>query len=500
VIAVVGTTGVGKSRLAVELALSVKSNPIDRSPGPGLWKNGRVINADAMQTYRGLDIISNRMPPEEQCGIDHLLMNIRGVGDDYVVGEWVHDATDLIEESHQRDAVPIVAGGTLYWIQHLLFPERLASDPKNQSKVSADAVLQSPELSAAISTLPEPLLSLYQHLPDRGSVSSMSEENIYNLHELLRRIDPDMAQRWHWKDSRKVLRSLEIIKESGRLASHVMRDQDSTKSLPKYRALIFWVYANPTLLEPRLDERVDQMVQEGLLREIHELRAAATLSDDPEVQSKGLFQSIGYKEFEAYFNACPPRSGGDSTDLLVPDPSSPAASLFNEGLAQMKLATRQYARRQAKWLKNKLIPAVTASSSTEANRVWIYLLDASELGDSWELNVRDKAVSLMEQFLSNRDDDMPDPQSLSDLAAELLQPQRSTLLPSESLSARRKRVCEICTKDSSRPIMIEEGKEWRAHVKSRGHKNHASRGQRSEKPRKVKVEQQKVTAMDIDTT
>ena len=96
VIAVVGTTGVGKSRLAVELALSAKSNPIDRSPGPGLWKNGRVLSADAMQAYSGLEIITNKIPAEEQCGIDHLLMNIKSVGDDYVVGEWVRDATGLV--------------------------------------------------------------------------------------------------------------------------------------------------------------------------------------------------------------------------------------------------------------------------------------------------------------------------------------------------------------------------------------------------------------------
>ena len=98
VVAIVGTTGVGKSRLAVELALSLKSNPVDRSPGAGLWKNGRVLNADAMQAYRGLNIITNKIPLEEQCGIDHLLMNIRAVGDDYVVGEWVHDATNLVRD------------------------------------------------------------------------------------------------------------------------------------------------------------------------------------------------------------------------------------------------------------------------------------------------------------------------------------------------------------------------------------------------------------------
>jgi len=152
----------------------------------------------------------------------------------------------------------------------------------------------------------------------------------------------------------------------------------------------------------------------------------------------------------------------------------------------MKLATRQYARRQVKWVKKKLIPAVMASPSAEANRVWIYILDASELGDAWELGVRNKAVSIMKQFLSNQDDNMPDPRASSDVAAELLQPQRSLLLPSELLSVRRKRVCEICTEDPLRPIMIEEGKEWEVHTKSKGHKSRAGREQYLERIRKLK--------------
>ncbi len=112
---------------------------------------------------------------------------------------------------------------------------------------------------------------------------------------------------------------------------------------------------------------------------------------------------------------------------------------------------------------------------------------------------------------------MPDPRVLSDLAAELLQPQRSSLLyvsnlsrsvlladlfilcfrPSESLSVHRKRICEICTEDPSRPIMIEEGKEWKVHVKSRGHKNKAGREQHLERIRRLK-EALKATAKGID--
>lgn len=77
-IAICGTTGVGKSRLAVELALAI---------------SGKVINADAMQVYHGLDILTNKIQPNEQRGVEHVLMNFKKPGEQYVVGEWVRDAT-----------------------------------------------------------------------------------------------------------------------------------------------------------------------------------------------------------------------------------------------------------------------------------------------------------------------------------------------------------------------------------------------------------------------
>lgn len=90
-IAICGTTGVGKSKLAIELALHLTRHPV--SDG---WYGGRIINADAMQVYRGLDIITNKTPEADRQGVEHLLMGFKAPSEQYVVGEWVKDALALV--------------------------------------------------------------------------------------------------------------------------------------------------------------------------------------------------------------------------------------------------------------------------------------------------------------------------------------------------------------------------------------------------------------------
>ena len=85
-IAICGTTGVGKSKLAIELALALAKERY------GGYQGARIINADAMQVYAGIDILTNKVPAEEQCGVEHLLMGFRHPGEQYVVGQWVRDA------------------------------------------------------------------------------------------------------------------------------------------------------------------------------------------------------------------------------------------------------------------------------------------------------------------------------------------------------------------------------------------------------------------------
>ena len=93
-IAICGTTGVGKSKLAIELALALSES--DRQSNHSGYHGARIINADAMQVYAGLDIITNKVPLTEQCGVEHLLMGFKKPGEQYVVGEWVRDAMRLV--------------------------------------------------------------------------------------------------------------------------------------------------------------------------------------------------------------------------------------------------------------------------------------------------------------------------------------------------------------------------------------------------------------------
>lgn len=212
-IAIVGTTGVSKSRLAVELALHIK-----------LRQNAKVINADAMQVYAGLDITTNKMNLQEQRGVEHLLMSFKSPGEQYVVGQWVSDATKVIDNMHEQQEMPIVVGGTAYWIQHLLFPNRLASLPQEDTEPSQQSPL-SAGFNEVIKSLPQNLSRIWTSLPSSAPNASTDPAAAHDLHALLSAIDPEVSSSWHWKDSRKVLTSLRVARDHGMKPSDVHASQ-----------------------------------------------------------------------------------------------------------------------------------------------------------------------------------------------------------------------------------------------------------------------------------
>ena len=143
---------------------------------------------------------------------------------------------EKIDETHARNQVPIVVGGTSYWIQHLIFPERMASLEKpEESRDSLVDVTPQPseEYVKAFASLPPELLSLFNDLPEQAPTADADPEMSLNLHKLLSAFDPLVAQRWHWRDSRKVLTSLRIIQENRRLASEIIREQSQVVSKPR---------------------------------------------------------------------------------------------------------------------------------------------------------------------------------------------------------------------------------------------------------------------------
>jgi tRNA dimethylallyltransferase len=143
---------------------------------------------------------------------------------------------DQIDEMHANKELPIIVGGTSYWIQHLIFPDRLVSkdiastppEPKEDKSCS-------PELAKSLVSLPAELLHIFKNLPGEPPSAKTNPDLAFKLHTLLSVLDPPISQRWHWKDTRKVLRSLQIIKDYGKRPSHIIHEQSLSASSHKPR-------------------------------------------------------------------------------------------------------------------------------------------------------------------------------------------------------------------------------------------------------------------------
>ncbi len=325
-------------------------------------------------------------------------------------------------------------GGTHYYTQSLLFKDALSKEP----------ALDLNENSERFPILNEPTSVIL---------------------EKLREVDPVMADRWHPNESRKIQRSLEIYLRTGKPASQVYDEQrikreieqsannsDDTESSTGFRfpTLLLWVHADRDVLYPRLDGRVDKMLAKGLLMEVDELTRFRT---DHEArtgsavdQSRGIWVSIGYKEFLGYQSAL--ADGTISTEEL--EKQKVAA------IEKTQAATRQYANRQARWIRIKLLNALFGAGYKNN----MFLLDGSNL-PSWNRDVIQPAVKITNDFLSGQP--LVDPTSLSAAAAENLTPKRNYDL-GQRPDLWQKKVCETCG-----TVSITEN-DWKLHGKSRAHR------------------------------
>ncbi|KAM3081486.1 tRNA dimethylallyltransferase, mitochondrial [Clarireedia jacksonii] len=435
VILVLGATGTGKSQLAVDLAKRF---------------NGEVINGDAMQMYAGLPIITNKVTPKEQNGIPHhLLGTVPLEAEPWTVGTFKENASNIISEVRSRGHLPIVVGGTHYYMQSLLFEDALVSgdDPSKTHKER----LSSAELTTRFPILDAP-----------------TEDILAKLKE----VDPVMAQRWHPNDRRKIQNSLQIFLTTGKKASDLYNEQReekaSIKSAPEGERsfnhtfevgspLLFWVHSEGDPLKVRLDKRVDKMVDAGLMDEVTSLDTLfqQKRNNGHEVDlSRGIWASIGWKEFEPYLHAL--RGGQVSQKQLD--------TVYNESLLRMKAATRQYAKRQLRWIRLKLIPELINRDAFER----LFLMDGTDVS-SWANNVSDPAIRITEEFLLGNN--LPNASELSPLAKEFLDCKES-LEHVRSKDRWVPKTCDIC-----RIIAMTE-KEWQVHFTTRAHRRMVKKRQR----------------------
>ena len=326
-----------------------------------------------------------------------------------------------------------MVGGTHYYTQSLLFKDALSKEPALDLNENSE------------------------HFPILDEPTSV-------ILEKLREVDPVMANRWHPNESRKIQRSLEIYLRTGKPASQVYDEQRIKREIEqnatesgcesdtglRFPTLLFWVHADKDVLYPRLDGRVDKMLAKGLLSEVDELTHFRTdyeaRTGDAVDQSRGIWVSIGYKEFLGYQNA-------------LADKATPPAELEKQKTAAIEktqAATRQYANRQARWIRIKLLNALFGAGYKKN----MFLLDGSDLS-RWEENVVQPATITTENFLSGRP--LADPSTLSTAAAENLVPKRNYDL-GQRPDLWQKKVCETCG-----TVSITEN-EWKQHGQSRAHR------------------------------
>ncbi|KAF2030394.1 tRNA isopentenyltransferas-like protein [Setomelanomma holmii] len=419
-VAIVGATGTGKSELAVEIARRF---------------DGEIINGDAMQLYRGLPIITNKVTPEETRGVPHhLLGRIELAEETWTVGKFVNTALQTMDEIRGRGKLPILVGGTHYYIQSLLF----------QDAMSEEAALTSAHDNEPLPILDEPTSVILAKLQE---------------------VDPVMAGRWHPNERRKIQRSLEIYLRTGRPASEIYDDQRTRRDRPpeasdgrsgsnrsglRFPTLLLWVHTNKDVLHLRLDGRVDKMLEKGLLQEVETLtdfkHQRETDTGRVVDQTRGIWVSIGYKEFLEYEAAL------SRSNLLAKE----LEQVKEACVAKTQAATRQYANRQIKWIRIKLLNAFIAAKRQEN----VFLLDGSDLSQ-WTENVVQPALKMTRKFMAG--EDLPPPSSLSTTAAEMLTPKRDYDL-GQRPDLWQKRVCDTCG-----TIAVTEN-DWKLHVKSRAHR------------------------------
>jgi tRNA dimethylallyltransferase len=405
-----------------------------------------------MQLYEGLPIITNKMPEIERDGIPHHLLGCIGLGEPtWTVGQFVSKARETIQDIRHRERLPILVGGTHYYTQALLFKDQII-DQGDSPHEETFTILQAPT---------EVILAK------------------------LRELDPVIADRWHPNDRRKIQRSLEICLKTGKPASTIYAEQklsngashsldgEDGPSLEEFPTLIeptlvLWVHAEAETLKDRLDSRVLDMVRTGLLEEVKTLDdflLAREASREPVDRTRGIWVSIGYKEFENYQLAL--RSGKTANDALE--------KLKQDGIERTQAATRQYSKRQVRWIRIKLLNALSKAGASNTT----FLLDGSDI-KQWHKTVAEPAIKLADQFLD--DERLPDPLSQSEAAKEMLSPK------SEDLSQRpdlwEKKICEACG-----GVVCVTPATWEAHLKSKGHKrNTTARKPREFPPKKRESE------------
>ena len=245
-----GPTAVGKTALSVKLAEKA---------------GGEIISADSMQVYRHMDIGSAKIRPEEMEGIPHHLIDILEPWEEFNVTVFQRAAKEAITQIRGRDHIPILAGGTGFYIQAVLYDIDFTENAEDT------AIREALEKTAR-------------------------EKGAEYLHQMLREADPQSAAQIHANNIKRVVRALEYYMQTGqRISEHNEQERGRPSA---YNACYFVLNDHREAVYERIDRRVDQMLADGLLKEVQALRKMGCTKDMVSMQGLGYKELLGYLDGE----------------------------------------------------------------------------------------------------------------------------------------------------------------------------------------------------------
>lgn len=299
-IVLTGPTAVGKTQLSLRLAKAV---------------NGEIISADSMQVYRYMDIGTAKISENERQGVPHFLIDCLSPNEPFSVAVFQQMAKAAMEDIYHRGHIPILVGGTGFYIQSVLYDIDFTSEQED---------------------------STYRQQLERMAEDGKAGE----LYEQLQKVDPESAQCIHANNIKRVIRALEYYHFHQRPISNHNREQKQRES--EFQSAYFVLNRERSELYNRIDKRVDQMFNEGLENEVRNLISAGY------DQCSVAMQGLGYKQLLMYFR------GEISKE---------------EAISRIKQETRHFAKRQLTWFRREKEPIWFDLTSSSENDILSRMLE-----------------------------------------------------------------------------------------------------------------------------
>lgn len=278
-IVLTGPTAVGKTEISIELARRI---------------NGEIISADSMQVYKYMDIGSAKITPDEMGNTKHYLIDVLDPSEDFNVYRFKCLAKECLNEIYSKNKIPIIVGGTGFYIQALLYDIDFSEEEDTNSEY-------------------------------RQELEKLSEEKGPEfIHDMLKVVDPESAEAIHCNNVKRVIRALEYFHNTNEKISEHNSSQRQKDSPYDFR--YFVLTDNRDVIYERIDKRVDMMMEQGLLDEVKSLKARGYSMDNISMQG------LGYKEILAYLDG---------------------KYSLEEAIRIIKRDTRHFAKRQLTWFRRE---------------------------------------------------------------------------------------------------------------------------------------------------